>query len=97
LRTEAKSGASRSVSAIVRLICASTGASVPSTPARIRRDTTPSRSWSTSTCCTGEGERGRKAEKSVLNSVRLTMAAQNSTNVSHAATSQRERMNKLTE
>ena len=44
----------------------------------------------------GDGERGRNAEKSVVNSVRLTIAAHATTKASHNATAARLRFAKLT-
>src|SRR5688572_20883844 len=60
-------------------------------PIRMSRDTTPSRSWSTSTCCDGVGERGRKAETSVVIVVRAMIAPHATRNTSHAPIAQRKR------
>ena len=64
---------------------ASMSVGAPSKLTRIRREATPSRSWSTSTCCVGSGERGRKADMSVLNSVRAITRMQADTPSSHSA------------
>src|SRR5687767_7034528 len=57
--------------------------SVPSIPMRTRRETTPSRNWSTRICCSGVGERGRKADTSLVISVRAMTIAQTVTQTSH--------------
>ena len=58
-------------------------------PISTRRDTTPSRNCSTSTCCSGVGERGRKAEMSVVNVVRVMTAMHAAAKTSQAAMHQR--------